>query len=148
MESILRGAATYLLVWLIFRLAGKRSLTQMTTFDAVLLLIISETTQAALIDNDNSLTNSILLILTIVGLDVMFSHVKHWFPTVEKFMDGEPLVLLDDEGLRQEALDRERVDEADILNAARHWRGLANMDQVQYAVLEQTGDITIVPKGA
>jgi uncharacterized membrane protein YcaP (DUF421 family) len=146
MESILRGAATYLLVWLIFRLAGKRSLAQITTFDAVLLLIISETTQAALIDNDNSLTNSILLILTMVGLDVVFSYVKHWFPTVEKIMDGEPLILLNDKGLRQEALDYERVDEADILNAARQLRGLSNMEQIQYAVLEQTGDITVVPK--
>ena len=66
MESILRGAATYLLVWLIFRITGKRTLAQITTFDAVLLLIISETTQAALTDNDNSFTNSILLILTML----------------------------------------------------------------------------------
>jgi len=69
MESILRGVATYLFVWVIFRITGKRTLAQITTFDAVLLLIISETTQAALIDDNHSFTNSILLILSMLGLD-------------------------------------------------------------------------------
>jgi uncharacterized membrane protein YcaP (DUF421 family) len=146
MDSILRGTATYLFVWLIFRLAGKRSLAQITTFDAVLLLIISETTQAALIDNDQSLTNSVLLILTMVGLDVFFSLIKLRFPAFDKIIDGTPLILLDNQGFRQEAMDKERVGKDDILNAARELRGLSNFGQIEYAVLEQTGDITIMPK--
>ena len=146
MESILRGAATYLFVWIIFRLAGKRTLAQITTFDAVLLLIISETTQAALVDNDNSFTNSILLILTMLGLDVLLSILKQRFPTVEKIMDGAPLVILDQNGLHQEAMDRERVDEHDILHAARELQGIGSLEQIQYAILEQTGEVTIIPK--
>jgi uncharacterized membrane protein YcaP (DUF421 family) len=148
MDSILRATATYLFVWLIFRLAGKRSLAQITTFDVVLLLIISETTQAALIDDDQSITNTVLLILTMLGLDVFFSHVKLRFPFIEKIVDGAPLILLDRKGLRQEAMAKERVDEEDILNAARELRGLSNMEQIEYAVLEQTGDITIMPKAS
>jgi uncharacterized membrane protein YcaP (DUF421 family) len=148
MESILRGAATYLFVWVIFRLAGKRTLAQITTFDAVLLLIISETTQAALIDDNNSFTNSILLILTMLGIDVALSHVKQLFPAVERVMDGVPLVILDSNGLKQEYMDNERVSKEDVLHAARDLQGLANLDEIQYAVLEQTGDITIVPKQA
>jgi uncharacterized membrane protein YcaP (DUF421 family) len=148
MESILRGAATYLFVWIIFRLAGKRTLAQITTFDAVLLLIISETTQAALTDDNNSFTNSILLILTMLGIDVALSHVKLRFPAVEKVMDGVPLVILDSAGLHHEYMDKERVNKDDILHAARELQGLANLDEIQYAVLEQTGDITIVPKQA
>ena len=146
MESVLRGALTYLFVWLIFRLAGKRSLAQITTFDAVLLLIISETTQAALIADNNSITNSILLILTMLGIDVALSHVKQLLPAVEKVMDGMPLVILDPNGLKQDYMDRERVNKEDILHAARDLQGLANLDQIQYAVLEQTGNITVVPK--
>jgi uncharacterized membrane protein YcaP (DUF421 family) len=146
MESIVRGAATYLFIWLIFRIAGKRTLAQITTFDAVLLLIISETTQAALTDNDNSFTNSILLILTMLGVDVLLSCVKQRFPSVEKFMDGAPLLIFDPNGMRKEAMDRERVDEEDILHAARERQGIGQLDQIKYAVLEQTGEITIVPK--
>ena len=148
MDSILRGAATYAVVWLIFRLAGKRTLAQITTFDAVLLLIISEATQAALLSDDNSFTNSILLILTMVGIDVGLSQFKLKFPHAEKVMDGAPLLILDENGLRHEAMRNERVNRDDILNAARELQGLANMDEIQYAVLEQTGNITIVPKNA
>jgi uncharacterized membrane protein YcaP (DUF421 family) len=146
MDSILRGAATYLFVWLIFRISGKRSLAQATTFDAVLILILSETTQAALIDNNNSMTNSVLLISTMLGLDVLLSHVKHRFHRVERIMDGAPVVVLDPAGLKQDILDKERVDRQEILAAARELRGLANLEEIEYAVLEPTGDITIVPK--
>src|SRR5688572_25290903 len=142
MESILRGAATYLFVWMIFRMAGKRTLAQITTFDAVLLLIISETTQSALIDDDNSFTNAILLILTILGIDVLLSCIKQRFPAVERVMDGVPLVIVDRGELKHDAMDKERVDERDVLHSARAQSGLARLDQVEYAVLEQTGEIT------
>jgi uncharacterized membrane protein YcaP (DUF421 family) len=146
MESILRGAATYLFVWLIFRISGKRSLAEATTFDAVLILILSETTQAALLDNDNSMTNSILLIATLLGIDVLLSEIKHHFHAVERIMDGAPVVVLDPNGLKHEVMDKERVDREDIVTAARTIHGLANLDGVEYAVLETTGNITIVPK--
>jgi uncharacterized membrane protein YcaP (DUF421 family) len=146
MNSILRGVVTYVFVWLIFRIAGKRTLAQITTFDAVLLLIISETTQAALVDTDSSMTNSMLLILTMVGIDIVLSCLKRRSRTAEHIIDGTPLVLLDHQGLREHAMIKERVDEEDILNAARKWRGLHNMDEIEYAVLEQTGDIAIIPK--
>jgi uncharacterized membrane protein YcaP (DUF421 family) len=148
MESIFRGAATYLFVWLIFRITGKRTLAQITTFDAVLLLIISETTQAALTDNDNSFTNSILLIMTMLGIDVMLSLIKQRLPVVEEVMDGRPLIILDRRGLRRKEMTKERVDEEDILHAARQLQGLSRLDQVEYAILEQTGEITIVPKAS
>jgi uncharacterized membrane protein YcaP (DUF421 family) len=148
MDSILRAAAVYLFVWMIFRLAGKRTLSEITTFDAVLLLIVSETTQGGLVDNDNSLTNSILLILTFLGLDVALSYVKLRFPHVERIMDGAPLVIFDANGFRREAMQKERVSKDDVLHAARDLQGLSSMDQIEYAVLEQTGDVTIVPKHA
>jgi uncharacterized membrane protein YcaP (DUF421 family) len=146
MDSVLRGAATYLFVWLIFRITGKRTLAEITTFDAVLLLIISETTQAALVDNDNSFTNSALLILSMLGLDVFFSCVKQRFPTVEKVMDGTPLLIVNRGELQREAMERERVDERDILHAARDLQGLGTLAEIEYAILEQTGEITIIPK--
>jgi uncharacterized membrane protein YcaP (DUF421 family) len=146
MESILRGAATYLFVWLIFRITGKRTLAQITTFDAVLLLIISETTQAALVDNDNSFTNSALLILSMLGLDVFLSCVKQRFPAIEKVMDGTPVLILNKGELQRAAMERERVDERDILHAARDLQGIGTLAEVEYAILEQTGEITIIPK--
>jgi uncharacterized membrane protein YcaP (DUF421 family) len=146
MDSVLRGVATYFAVWLVFRIAGKRTLAQITTFDAVLLLIISETTQAALVDNDNSITNSLLLVLTLLGIDVLLSEVKRWWPAAEKYLDGAPLVLIDRGRIDKHAMHVERVDEEDILAAARTLQGLGRLDEIDYAVLEQSGGITIIPK--
>ena len=146
MESVLRGAFTYTFVWLIFRMTGKRTLAQITTFDAVLLLIISETTQSALIDENRSFTNSILLILTMLGLDVFISCLKQRFPVVERIMDGVPVVVYARGEMRRAAMMKERVDEGDILHAARARHGLGTLSDVDYAVLEPTGELTIVPK--
>ena len=146
MDSILRGMLTYLFVWLIFRIAGKRSLAQITTFDAVLLLIISETTQSALTDSNNSITNSILLILTLVGIDVLLSFIKRRFASVERVLDGRPLILLGPGGLDRDVMTKERIDEDDILHAGRKQQGVGSLDDMEYAVLEQTGEISVIPK--
>jgi uncharacterized membrane protein YcaP (DUF421 family) len=112
------------------------------------LLIISETTQAALVDEDNSFTNSMLLILSMLGLDVVFSCIKQNFPAVEKVMDGAPLIILNRGELMRDAMEKERVDEQDILHAARELHGIGTLKEVDYAILEQTGEITIIPKQA
>jgi uncharacterized membrane protein YcaP (DUF421 family) len=110
------------------------------------LLIISETTQSALTDQDNSFTNSILLILTLLGLDVLLSCLKQRFAFFERIMDGVPLLVFTKGECQKTALQMERIDREDILHAARRDQGLATLDQVEYAILEPTGDITIIPK--
>jgi uncharacterized membrane protein YcaP (DUF421 family) len=145
-ESVWRGAAVYAFVWLVFRIAGKRSLASITTFDFVLLLIISETTQAALLDNDSSLINAFLVIVTLLGIDIALSHWKQWSHRAEKLIDGVPLVILADGIPLHERMAKERIDEGDILAAARHLRGLERLDQIKYAILERNGGITIVPR--
>jgi uncharacterized membrane protein YcaP (DUF421 family) len=146
MDSVVRGAVTYIFVWLVFRIAGKRSLAETTTFDFVLLLIISETTQAALVAKDNSMTNSLLLITTIVGIDIALSLWKQRSEAVEKFFDGVPLIIFQDGSFHSERMTKERIDQEDVLAAARRLRGLKRLDQIEYAVLERDGRITIIPK--
>lgn len=146
MESVLRGVAIYLFVWLIFRIAGKRSLAQITTFDFVLLLIISEATQQALLGEDFSITNAFVVIVTMVGLDIGLSLLKQRWPFFDKLMEGAPLVIVEDGHPLRERMNKARVDEEDILTAARKLQGLERMDQIKYAVLERSGGISIVPK--
>jgi uncharacterized membrane protein YcaP (DUF421 family) len=146
MDTILRAAVTYLFLLLIFRIAGKRSLAQITTFDFVLLLIISEATQNALVSNDNSMTNAFLLIVALLGMDVGLSMWKQRSPLLEKLMDDVPLVIVEDGRPLKDRMDRCRVDEEDVLAAARQLRGLERMEQVKYAVLERSGGITIIAK--
>jgi uncharacterized membrane protein YcaP (DUF421 family) len=147
MDSILRGVAVYIFLLLIFRIAGKRALSQTTTFDLVLLLIISETTQQAMVDDDHSVTNAMLLIMTLVGMTILLSVLKQRFPKLDMALEGTPLILIDQGKLLRDRMEKCRVDESEILGAARMTQGLVAMDQIEYAILERNGDISIIPKG-
>ncbi|HHY88893.1 MAG TPA: DUF421 domain-containing protein [Chloroflexi bacterium] len=146
MDAILKTAAVYVGLLIIFRIAGKRSLGDLTTFDFVLLLIIGEATQQALLGDDFSVTNAFLVILTLVGLDVAISIIKGRSKRLEKLIDSVPLVILEDGRPLKERMDRARVDEGDILAKARELQGIERLDQIKYAVLETNGGITIIPK--
>jgi uncharacterized membrane protein YcaP (DUF421 family) len=146
MDSVIRGITVYLFVLLIFRIAGKRALSSISTFDLVLTLIISETLQQAMIDDDNSMTNAFLLVITLVGVDIMMSLLKRRMPALDRWVDSSPAVLIKGGRVQHEVLKRERVDETDVINAAREKQGLSDLDQIEYAVLEKSGDITVVPK--
>ena len=146
MDAVLRGAAIYLLLLLVFRISGQRSLSSITTFDFVLLLIIGEATQQALLAEDFSVTNAMIVIATLVGLDVVLSTLKQRSKTVERWLEGLPLILVKDGKLLRERMDKVRVDESDIMSAARELHGLERLDQIKYAVLERSGSVSIIPK--
>jgi uncharacterized membrane protein YcaP (DUF421 family) len=146
MDSVLRALAVYVFLLVIFRVAGKRTMAQVTVFDFVLLLIISEATQQAMIGQDFSITNAVLVISTLIGAERGLTWIQRRFQTVDRLLDGLPLVLVEDGKPFEDRLKQERIDISEILAAARQTQGLARMDQIKYAVLEQTGGISIVPK--
>jgi uncharacterized membrane protein YcaP (DUF421 family) len=145
MDAILRATAIYGFLLLIFRAFGKRSLAQITTFDFVLLLIIAETTQQALLGDDFSVTNSLLLIATLFILDNLLSRMKQRWRWFERAAEGLPLLIVKDGEPLLDRMEKVSVDLEDILSAARELRGLDRLDQIKYAVLEKSGGISIVP---
>jgi uncharacterized membrane protein YcaP (DUF421 family) len=146
MDSVLRAATMYIALMVIMRLAGKRSLAQITTFDFVLLLIIGEATQQALLGQDFSFTNAIIVVVTLVTLDIGLSLIKRHSKMLDKVLDDVPLVIVEDGVPLKDRMNKARVDEQDVLSAARHLQGLERLDQIRYAVLERSGGISIIPK--
>jgi uncharacterized membrane protein YcaP (DUF421 family) len=146
MESVIRAAVVYVVLLVLFRIAGKRCLAEITTFDLVLLLIISEAVQQAMIDNDNSMTNALLLVSTLVGLNILVSVVAKRWQFFDKLIEDVPLVIVRNGEPLRDRMRKERIDENDVLEAARELEGLERLEQIQYAILERTGHITIVPK--
>ncbi len=146
MDSILRAVAIYIVLMIIFRISGRRSISQITNFDFVLLLIISEATQNAMLGNDYSMTNGFLVILTLVGLDILLSVWKERSPTIEKLLDGVPMVIVEDGQPLRERMNKARIGDDDVLIAARQLQGLERMEQIKYAVLERNGGISIIPR--
>jgi uncharacterized membrane protein YcaP (DUF421 family) len=145
MDQVLRAAFIYVALLIIFRLTGKRSLAETTPFDLVLLLIFSEVLQTALVDDDNSVTAAMVVILTLVVIDIGMSLVKQRFFKAEKLLEGVPLVVMDEGKLLLDRMNRVRIDEGDILAAARQTQGIESLDQVKLAVLERSGGISIIP---
>lgn len=146
MDTPLRALAIYLALLLVLRSSGSRSLAQITTFDFVLLLILGEATQQALIGDDFSITTGVLLIASLVGIDMTFAYLKSRAPAIDKWIDGLPLVIVENGRPLRDRMARTRVDEGDVLSAARERLGLERMEQIKYAVLERSGGISIIPQ--
>lgn len=146
MEAVLRAIAIYLFLMVLFRISGRRSLGDITTFDFVLLLIISEATQQAMLGENFSLTNGFLVILALVSFDIAMSLLMRRFPGLSAWVQGKPLIIVDEGRPLRDLMRKARVEEDDILTAARITQGLERMDQIKYAVLERSGGISIVPR--
>ena len=146
MDGVLRGLAIYIVLLAFFRAIGNRSVGQITVFDFVLLLIISETTQQALIGDDFSVTQCLVLVATLMGADLVLSRIKQRFPRLDLALEGHPVMLVHDGVLLEDRLKRERVDVSDVLEAAREMQGIESLEGIRHAILERDGKISIIPR--
>lgn len=146
MDSVIRGISIYVILLVATRLTGRRTLAQMTPFDMVLLLIIAETTQQALLGDDFSITNAAVLILTLFATDVVLAWFKGHSKRAASLLDGNPTVLISNGKIDDEAMNRARVGVGDLLEAARAQHGLKTLSDIDAAVLEVSGGISIIPK--
>jgi uncharacterized membrane protein YcaP (DUF421 family) len=127
------------------RLTGRRSMRETSAFDLVLLLVIGEATQQALLGEDFSLVNAVLVVVTLLLMDVGLSLLKQRSAAAERVIDGVPTLLVADGKPIEERLRRARVDVTDVLQSARVRHGLVRMEQIRWAVLEADGTISIIP---
>ncbi|KMV36320.1 DUF421 domain-containing protein [Franconibacter sp. IITDAS19] len=145
MESVLRAAGMYVLLLIVLKIAGRRTLLEMNSFDFVLLLIISEATQQALLGNDFSLTGAAITIITLIVLDILFSYLKNTIPRLDLIIDGSPLILVENGKLLEKRMRRSGISEEDILSSARTSQGIERLDQIKFAILEKNGKIAVIP---
>lgn len=146
MDAVLRAAIVYLFLLVVLRVAGRRTLAQITTFDFVLLLVIGEATQQALLGDDYSLTNAFVVILTLLGMDLVLLGLKQRFPVVARMTESLPLVLVEHGEPIPERMTKARVDVDDVLEQARTSQGIERVEQIKYAVLERNGSISVIPR--
>jgi uncharacterized membrane protein YcaP (DUF421 family) len=146
MESIIKAVVVYVILLALFRVSGKRTLAEVTPFDLVLLLIISEATQQALVDDDNSMTHAFLLVGTLVGLNMLMSALKTHWKSADHVLDSAPLLIVENGEPIESHMRKERIDVDDVLDAAREAHGIGKLEDIRYAVLERNGRISIVPK--
>jgi uncharacterized membrane protein YcaP (DUF421 family) len=120
-------------------------MAEMDTFDMVTLLIISEATQNALVGQNLSITYALVVIITLVSCTVFMAWWKARSPRLEQVLQGGPIILVENGRLFRDRMKRAFVDEQDILTSARKDQ-VERLDQIKFAILETSGQISIIPK--
>jgi uncharacterized membrane protein YcaP (DUF421 family) len=136
----------YVVLWLLIRLAGRRTLAELSTFDFILFLIIGGATQRALIGQDYSLINAFVVITTLIVVDILVGLAERDFSFINKIIKGVPTILVDDGHLLTGRMRRARVTVDEIMERARSLHGLETLAQIKYAILEASGEISIIPR--
>lgn len=140
---VLRCFIVYLFLLVALRVTGKRQLGQFTPFDFVILLIISNAVQNAMIGPDTSLAGGLIGAATLFALDFALAGLSYRFNIFGRELQGVPTLLVNDGHMISENLRRERIDPDDVLMAMRE-HGVTDLGNVKQAVLETDGTISIV----
>lgn len=145
LELILRASICYVFLLVLLRVTGKRQIGQLSPFDLVLLLVLSNAVQNAMNGGDNSVTAGLILAGTLVALNSLVGYLTYRSKKIEALVEGRPEVLIHNGKLFEDVLARERLTHHE-LNAALREAGCASAEDVHCAVLETNGQISVVAK--
>jgi uncharacterized membrane protein YcaP (DUF421 family) len=143
MDIVLRAVIIYLLVFGFTRALGRRELATLQPFDFILLVVIGDLIQSGVTQNDLSVTGVLIVVSTIGILQVMISYLSYRVRRVRPFLQGEPIVLVENGQLIDRNMRRERLTLDDLAEKAR-LSEIASIDEVKWAVLETNGDISFI----
>ncbi len=142
-----KTAVIYIAMILGLRLLGKRELGQLSIYDLVLIIVISNSVQNAMVGSDTTLLGGLVAALTLLILNRLFTWFMQRSDTISGWMEGEPTLLVRDGKLIKSQMQKEGVTTEHVLAAMRE-HGIGELGQVQMAVLEVDGSISIVAKDA
>jgi uncharacterized membrane protein YcaP (DUF421 family) len=146
MINVLRAVYGYCLLIFIVRVVGRRPGKQMAPSDFVLIFFIGGLTLTTIVADDHSLTNALAQIITVAGIHFALTWLRRHSAWFSRALDGTPLVLMNNGKWHTEALKNMHFSHDDVRSAARQ-KGLVTLDQIQYAVLERNGDISLIERG-
>ncbi len=144
---VARTVIVYVALLVGLRLAGKREIGQMTPFDLVVILLIANAVQNAMVGPDTSVTGGLIAAGVLIAGNYGVAQGRERLPWLRRAVEGTPTLLINDGKLVREHLRREGLDEDDVLMAIRE-HGVTDVKDVRMAVLETDGSISIVPADA
>ncbi len=142
-EKILRSLIVYVFLLVMFRLLGKRQVGQMTPFDLIVLLILSNVLQNAMIGPDNSVAGGLIGAATVLGANRVLSRVAYDHPRLERIVERISTLLVHDGKFLEENIRRETISRDDLLSNLRS-QGCFALSEVHAAVLEASGKISLL----
>jgi uncharacterized membrane protein YcaP (DUF421 family) len=144
-DITLRGIVLFAFIYLLTRVIGRRELSSLQPFDLILLIVLGDTIQQGLTQDDYSVTGAVIAVGTIAGLQVLTSWSAFRFPWLRRVLDGHPIVLVEDGKVVEKNLRRERLTLEDLAEQARA-NQVTSIEDVQWAIFEPSGTISFIPK--
>jgi uncharacterized membrane protein YcaP (DUF421 family) len=145
MDIVARAAVAFVFIFFLTRVLGRRELNTLEPFDLILLVMLGDLVQQGVTQNDFSVTGLMLAAGTVGVMTLIFSYSSFRFPRLRPLLDGEPIVLVDDGKPIERNLHRERLTVEELAAEARKQQ-IASLDQVRWAVLETSGQISFIEK--
>ena len=142
---VLRAVVIYFLVMVLMRVSGKRAMGQFTPFDLVLLILLGNAVQNGINGGDNSLTGAFIMATTLIVINYAVAFATSRNRAVEKLVEGVPVVLAHDGKVYRDVLRRELVSPDDFNEALRN-NGIGAVEDVEVALLETNGRISVVSR--
>jgi uncharacterized membrane protein YcaP (DUF421 family) len=145
MDIAIRSAVIFVFIYVLMRIIGRRELSSLEPFDLILLVVLGDSVQQAVTQDDYSVTGAVIVVATIALLQVSVSYLNFKVPRLRPIFDGEPIVIVQDGKVIEGNARRERLTLEDIAEAAR-MQQIASLEDVQWAVLETSGELSFIEK--
>ena len=146
MDLVVRAVFMFAFIYAMTRLMGRRELSSLEPFDLILLIVLGDAIQQGLTQDDYSVTGAVLVIGTLALLQVFTSFLSFKVPRLRPVLEGEPVIVVEDGQPIERNLRRERLTVEEIAAQARIQQ-IESLNDVQWAVLETSGQISFIKKG-
>jgi uncharacterized membrane protein YcaP (DUF421 family) len=145
MDVVIRATFALLFVLFLTRIVGRRELSSLEPFDLIMLVMLGDLVQQGVTQNDFSVTGLVLAGGTIALLTVVVSYASFRFRILRPALDGYPVILVQDGKPIDRNMSRNRITHDELAAAAR-MQQVEKIDDIRWAVLETSGQISIIPK--
>ena len=145
MDIVARALVMFVFVWFVTRAVGRRELSTLEPFDLILLVVLGDLIQQSVTQNDFSVTGGILAGGTMAAMTMLFSWLAFRFRRLQPVLEGDPVILVERGKTIDRNLRRNRITLEELAAQAR-LQQIAHIDEIEWAVLETSGQISVIPK--
>jgi uncharacterized membrane protein YcaP (DUF421 family) len=144
MEIVMRATVVFWFLWLVVRGTGKRSLSELTPLDLLLVVVVGDLVQQGVTQEDMSMTGAVLAASMFVGWTLVADWLERRSVGARRLISGEPVIVLREGEPLKDRLEKERISVDELKEAAR-LEGFGDLDEIGYAVLETDGKFSFIP---
>ena len=144
-QLLLRALVIYVFLHILLRLGGKQQIGELAPFDFVVLLLVGNAVENGMTGGDESVTAGMVLATVLIGIGFVASIITHRSRRAERFIDGDPALLVHNGRFNERIMKKERITRVEVLTALRH-EGCFSLADVKFAIMETTGKISVLKK--